>query len=664
MAQTIGSLLIQIQADTAKLNEQMRDVQNHLKKTDKAAQQLKNTLLSFASIYTLKRLADSVIDATTTFQGWQYTLEAGGLSAKQTAEELAFLQTTAEKLGISIKDTGTSFSRLILTGQAAGIPLKELNEDFSAATAGMRIFHLNEQQTTRSWLALTEIMSMGTVKSRQFSRQLSIDWPGVGALIAKTMFKGKDSLEKFQEAMKKGEISARAFMHAIVQMMEDPAMQSALAGAVDSLQAAIGRFHTALFNLFNQANNTNLDTAISAINDFTKVLNDPNVQKGFSAIITGLMNIAYYAAQVISGWTQIATAIGVGMAELGGADANVGLEKTKKLIADTQHEITQLQNAIAKGYSLPGDDKKLAAAKITLKLYQDAAKYESGHPNGDSPLKLDPTNVLPRYKGMADGATKAKDAITKLIEKLKAQNSAVNKSASQILEYRVMYGDLAKDMKAAPIGKQIDLYNQLIQSGVKEINKSMTEINMHPLIEHLKKASTEMSVFADQAARNIQSILGDGLYNALNGKFDNIFKSFADMIKKMIAQILALKMLNGMFGGFDPTGKGSGSAGLAALFDFSGSIKTGPGHAAGGPVSAGTAYPVGEKGPEWFMPNTNGTIIPHGGMGGHYNASFHIDARGADSQTAARLMAMLPELRRMWIGDIQTVNQRGGVPMV
>ena len=48
----------------------------------------------------------------------------------------------------------------------------------------------------------------------------------------------------------------------------------------------------------------------------------------------------------------------------------------------------------------------------------------------------------------------------------------------------------------------------------------------------------------------------------------------------------------------------------------------GPPHAAGGPVTAGVSYPVGERGPELFTPNVSGTIIPNdklagtGGWGG------------------------------------------------
>lgn len=45
----------------------------------------------------------------------------------------------------------------------------------------------------------------------------------------------------------------------------------------------------------------------------------------------------------------------------------------------------------------------------------------------------------------------------------------------------------------------------------------------------------------------------------------------------------------------------------------------GKGKASGGPVTAGTIYPVGEAGPEYFLPNINGTILPNGAGGGSTN---------------------------------------------
>ena len=42
--------------------------------------------------------------------------------------------------------------------------------------------------------------------------------------------------------------------------------------------------------------------------------------------------------------------------------------------------------------------------------------------------------------------------------------------------------------------------------------------------------------------------------------------------------------------------------------------------AAGGPVSAGTGYIVGENGPEYFVPKSDGMIVPYGGGGGSGSA--------------------------------------------
>ena len=58
----------------------------------------------------------------------------------------------------------------------------------------------------------------------------------------------------------------------------------------------------------------------------------------------------------------------------------------------------------------------------------------------------------------------------------------------------------------------------------------------------------------------------------------------------------------------------------------------GGGRANGGPVSGGTSYLVGERGPEIFTPRSNGAIIPNGAMGGgtviNLNVSGAIDPEG------------------------------------
>ena len=67
----------------------------------------------------------------------------------------------------------------------------------------------------------------------------------------------------------------------------------------------------------------------------------------------------------------------------------------------------------------------------------------------------------------------------------------------------------------------------------------------------------------------------------------------------------------------------------------------GGGRAAGGPVSAGTTYLVGEKGPELFTPSRSGNIIPNGSMGGGSNV-INITVNGAiDPISTARQITQI-----------------------
>ena len=61
---------------------------------------------------------------------------------------------------------------------------------------------------------------------------------------------------------------------------------------------------------------------------------------------------------------------------------------------------------------------------------------------------------------------------------------------------------------------------------------------------------------------------------------------------------------------------GGGNKGLLGLgTSVLGSLLGAPGRAAGGPVTGGRAYRVGEQGPELFVPSGSGRIEPNGGDG-------------------------------------------------
>lgn len=165
------------------------------------------------------------------------------------------------------------------------------------------------------------------------------------------------------------------------------------------------------------------------------------------------------------------------------------------------------------------------------------------------------------------------------------------------------------------------------------------------LDEQLEEAlgGGKLSVFAEQAGRNIQSITSALLAGEMAGR--DFGQAITDSLRKIAAELAAQAALTALFNAI------GGSFGLPAL----GSTMFGGGRASGGPVEAGRLYEVNEKGPELLssggrdylmMGSSGGKVTPNGqlrssqGQNVTVNAVTNIDARGATIE-------MLPVLARM-----------------
>jgi hypothetical protein len=95
------------------------------------------------------------------------------------------------------------------------------------------------------------------------------------------------------------------------------------------------------------------------------------------------------------------------------------------------------------------------------------------------------------------------------------------------------------------------------------------------------------------------------------------FERLFGIVKSVVGAIQSLISLVAN----NPVVKGIGNAISSAFGGF---------RAEGGSVSAGKSYVVGERGAEMFVPSSNGTIVPNGGMGSTFNITVNgaIDAEG------------------------------------
>ena len=165
-----------------------------------------------------------------------------------------------------------------------------------------------------------------------------------------------------------------------------------------------------------------------------------------------------------------------------------------------------------------------------------------------------------------------------------------------------------------------------------------------------KAEQDKLNVFAEQAGRNLQDTFADFLFDPFKDGLDGMLAGFIDTIRRMVAEAAAAEILRGVFSWAAGATSGKASSFFTSLAGA---------RASGGPVSGGSAYLVGERGPEVFVPSASGTVMANG-AGGGVSLHYSIDARGADAE---RIMAILPGLLKQTsdqtVQRIRDLNERG-----
>jgi hypothetical protein len=154
----------------------------------------------------------------------------------------------------------------------------------------------------------------------------------------------------------------------------------------------------------------------------------------------------------------------------------------------------------------------------------------------------------------------------------------------------------------------------------KEIEKVRLEL------EKLISPANQVSVAAESIGQSFSSSFMDMINGSVSAQqalanfFQATANNFLNMAAQMIAKYIQMQILGlaasflpggGLFKGAGPYQFGAGDVGTRG---FSLPSILSP-RAAGGPVSAGTPYLVGERGPELFMPRSSGSIYPNDALG-------------------------------------------------
>ena len=210
-------------------------------------------------------------------------------------------------------------------------------------------------------------------------------------------------------------------------------------------------------------------------------------------------------------------------------------------------------------------------------------------------------------------------------------------------------------------GEERTIQEELIRT--KEKYKALGQVfNEQEIEQELRK---------QEAFRKTQEILEDNkrrqqeLADTIASHFEDAFMSiidhtksaedkFKDFASAVIKDLYRILVVQQMVGSFDAaTGKGSGIAGF-----IGGLLK----RENGGPVSAGTPYLVGERGPELFVPNSNGSIVPNNKMSsGGTTVIQNINiSTGVQQTVRTEIRQLMPQIAESAKAAVVEGKRRGG----
>lgn len=181
---------------------------------------------------------------------------------------------------------------------------------------------------------------------------------------------------------------------------------------------------------------------------------------------------------------------------------------------------------------------------------------------------------------------------------------------------------------------------------------------MNSYLDSVSNAALQSERLFSNAFRSMEDAL---VRFVQTGKLD--FKSLANSI---IADLIRIQIQNSVM---KPLAEASSAFSLKGIFSGAGDFLSGLFRAAGGPVAAGEPYIVGEQGPEWFVPDAAGTILPAGrspqARGGDTGASTPANAPininfSVRAMDACSFQSAMVQNREVVVGIVnQALNMRG-----
>jgi len=298
------------------------------------------------------------------------------------------------------------------------------------------------------------------------------------------------------------------------------------------------------------------------------------------------------------------------------AIADGSVESLKAAISIEEETISVERNKGAK-MSLLGINSKLIESQQRLIKLREALATAESKPKTPTPTPTPPP--IPELDLEDQDKDKKKKALEEIIQLTNAQSLAQvslvdkrreeNKHLALTLSHGKEFADVTRKATELVRGGGLSFNEAFdLEMANLELNKGVDAI------QRQAEAAEELKQKQKEIAQTIQNSVVGAIESAIDGS-KSLAESFSGLLKQLAMMIIKQKVI----GNFASLGGG----GLLGLI---------PGLADGGPARAGRPHIVGERGPELFVPNSSGTVVPNHAMGGGASVTVNVDASGSSVQ--------------------------------
>jgi len=227
MATTVGTLLIDMAANISRLQSDMQQARSVVTGAAGDMQKAANTardalgalgvgLSVGGAIASIQQVGKALIEAEASAVKFKAAFTAIS-GADSVGREMEFVRSTARQLGLDLESVSGSYLKLSASARGTSLEGQATRDIFTAVSKAATTLGLSSSEADGALLAVSQMMSKGTVQAEELRGQLGERLPGAFQIAARAMGVSTSELGKMLEA---GQVIAEDFLPKFAKQLE------------------------------------------------------------------------------------------------------------------------------------------------------------------------------------------------------------------------------------------------------------------------------------------------------------------------------------------------------------------------------------------------------------------------------------------------------------